>query len=376
MTVASTRKKLSLLISVIALAVTIPTSVVAEAAPQPQLIDASGLPITSVFNGITPDQQIRKTIILKVPLAPSTASLNFQGLAAVSFLGISSGPTGNACPTQSVCGQPGSTSVPGEVCDDQMGCVVDVHNQGSGPDFSQGTFETYQCTTCCIDWQPCTIPTGPPPSPPPNPCLDANVPLGSGPTGQDYSPNCSPIIIDPEAEGFHLTSAKAGVMFDMTGTGHPLQIAWTDPHFHNAFLALPGSDGLVHNGKELFGNFTPQPQSPNPNGFIALAQFDKPESGGNGDGIIDERDPVFSRLRLWIDANHDGVCQPEELHRLPELGIYSLALDYTESPRTDAFGNQFRYKARVNPGGRRDPRDQTPTGDPGRWTYDVFFVVK
>jgi hypothetical protein len=155
-----------------------------------------------------------------------------------------------------------------------------------------------------------------------------------------------------------------------------VQIAWTDPHFHNAFLALPGSDGLVHNGKELFGNFTPQPQSAHPNGFLALAQYDRTENGGNEDGIIDDKDAVFSQLRLWIDANHDGVCQPEELHRLQEFGIYSLALNFKESRRKDEFGNLFRYKARVNPGERRDRRDETPSGSPGRWAYDVFFVIK
>lgn len=190
------------------------------------------------------------------------------------------------------------------------------------------------------------------------------------------APAGSPIIIDTEGEGFHLTSDNAGVTFDISGTGHPVEMAWTDQQYHNAFLALPGEDGLIHNGKELFGNFTPQPPSQHPNGFIALAQYDKPMNGGNGDGIIDDHDEVFSRLRLWIDENHDGVCQPNELHRLPELGIYSLALNYAESRRTDEFGNQFRYKARVNPGERRDSRDETPSGEPGRWTYDVFFVIK
>jgi len=208
---------------------------------------------------------------------------------------------------------------------------------------------------------------------------------GAGPVGyfiqsdpNNPPPPCtvSPIIIDTEGQGFHLTSADAGVTFDITGTGHPIQMGWTDPNFRNAFLALPGSDGLVHNGKQLFGNFTPQPPSPSPNGFLALAEFDKPENGGNGDGIIDERDAVYSKLRLWIDENHDGVCQPNELHMLSELGVYSLALSYFESRRTDQFGDQFRYRARVDPGERRDPRDITPTGDPGRWAYDVFFVTK
>jgi hypothetical protein len=190
------------------------------------------------------------------------------------------------------------------------------------------------------------------------------------------NPDCSPILIDTEGEGFHLTSAAKGVMFDIRGNGHPIRIAWTAAESHNAFLALPGPDGLIHNGKELFGNFTPQPSSAHPNGFLALAEFDKPEHGGNGDGVIDERDMIYSRLRLWIDANHDGISQPGELHSLHELGIYSLALNYSESRKTDQFGNQFRYKARVNPGERRDRRDETESGEPGRWAYDVFFVNK
>lgn len=165
-------------------------------------------------------------------------------------------------------------------------------------------------------------------------------PLRPPPTG------CSPIIIDVEGEGFHLTSASGGVIFDITGTGHPIQIAWTDPRYHNAFLVLPGPDGLVRSGKDMFGNFTPRTSLPILTAFLALGEWDEPDQGGNGDGIIDERDAVFSRLRIWIDENHDGICQPEELHRLPEFGVNSLALKYTDSQRTDQFGNEFRYRGK------------------------------
>jgi hypothetical protein len=143
-------------------------------------------------------------------------------------------------------------------------------------------------------------------------------------------------------------------------------MGWTAAGVENAFLALPGVDGLVHNGKQLFGDFTPQPASNTPNGFAALAVYDDPKNGGNGDGIIDSHDAIFAYLRLWIDANHDGISQPEELRTLPSLGVTSISLNYKADQRTDQYGNVFRYRAQVNPG------DATNTG---RMAYDVFFVT-
>lgn len=184
--------------------------------------------------------------------------------------------------------------------------------------------------------------------------------------GSCCAANLSPILIDTTGQGFDLTSAAGGVMFDITGTGHPLQMGWTASGAANAFLALPGADGLVHNGKQLFGDFTPQPVSKNPNGFAALAVYDDPKNGGNGDGIIDSRDAIFASLRLWIDANHDGIATLDELQTLPSLGVTSISLNYKADQRTDQFGNVFRYRAQVNPG---DPANT------GRMAYDVFFVT-
>lgn len=178
----------------------------------------------------------------------------------------------------------------------------------------------------------------------------------------------SPIILDVTGQGFFLTSAANGVKFDISGTGNPIQMGWTATGANNAFLCLPDSNGRCDDGKDLFGNFTPQPPSSTPNGFAALAVYDLPANGGNGDGIIDSRDAVFSSLRLWIDANHDGISQPEELHTLPSLGINSISLAYTLSQRTDQYGNVFRYRATVNP-------DDPDAARVGRTAYDVFFVT-
>lgn len=176
----------------------------------------------------------------------------------------------------------------------------------------------------------------------------------------------SPIILDVTGEGFFLTNAENGVKFDLTGDGTAHQTGWTAPGANNAFLALPGADGLVHNGAQLFGNFTPQPSSPTPNGFAALAVYDQPANGGNGDGIIDARDAIFSSLRLWIDANHDGVSQPGELFTLPSLGINSISLNYKLDERQDQYGNLFSYRAQVNVG--------ASAAGTGRMAYDVFLI--
>lgn len=200
----------------------------------------------------------------------------------------------------------------------------------------------------------------------------------------------TPIVVDTDGKGFHLTSAKEGVMFDLAGDGRPQQFGWTAPGSTNAWLLLDRGLGTVVTGKQLFGNYTPQPPCSEPNndcknGYRALRVYDQPDHGGNGDGIIDYRDAVFCGidgqksnteggcLRLWIDANHDGIAQPEELHALPELGVYSIGLNYDQKlvdTFTDQFGNYFRYRGDLNP----NPRDGHSKD--GRFTYDVILVTE
>ena len=97
----------------------------------------------------------------------------------------------------------------------------------------------------------------------------------------------SPVIVDTMGEGFHLTDAANGVIFDLQGNGQLARWAWTQAGSHNAFLALDrNGNGAINNGQELFGNFTPQPKCDHPNGFLALAQFDTLRMAATGMGSL------------------------------------------------------------------------------------------
>lgn len=160
-----------------------------------------------------------------------------------------------------------------------------------------------------------------------------------------------PIIIDTANEGFQLTNAADGVDTEMVIPGHRPRFGWTKRGSHNAFLWLDG---------HLFGNYTEQPLSDNPNGFAALAAYDS-----NGDGIIDAKDPVYTQLRLWIDANHDGVVQPNELSTLPSLGVNAISLRYKTDKYVDEFGNHFRYRGSL----------RAAASNVDHTVYDVFLTI-
>lgn len=193
--------------------------------------------------------------------------------------------------------------------------------------------------------QQVTTVVAPPPTCHCNQCTGVCIPVG-----------CScPLAIDLLNEGMHFTSLADGVSFDFNGDGKPLSMSWTDPRYHNAWLALDRNhNGTIDSAQELF-TYVTEPQilsaDGKRSGWLALAAWDQSQYGGNGDGVIDAKDAIYSQLLLWIDENHDGISQPEELHPLQQMGVTNIELNYKNNKSyKDSYGNTFQFESFVTVG--------------------------
>lgn len=121
----------------------------------------------------------------------------------------------------------------------------------------------------------------------------------------------------------------------------PQRVGWTEPDSEVAFLVLDRNEnGIIDDGSELFGNATPKRDgSRAANGFEALLDLDGgPESS---DGAITASDGAYTRLRLWLDRNHNGRSEPDELLTLEEAGVVAIFTDYEVGRREDRHGNRY-----------------------------------
>ena len=162
---------------------------------------------------------------------------------------------------------------------------------------------------------------------------DGGPPIGSGDAGSaaddmgDGNNQADPLVLDLTGNGFDLTAlSPVSPYYDFTGTGLAAKTGWIG--IGSGFLVLDtGAQGA---GIQLFGS------SPTGgDGFASLAALDT-----NYDGQITSSDSEWSDLRVWVDANGNGVLDPDELFTLSQLGITSISLSYSADGAWDQ-GNEI-----------------------------------
>ncbi len=122
-----------------------------------------------------------------------------------------------------------------------------------------------------------------------------------------------PLILNFSNNGTILSDST--FLFDLNSDGFDETISM--PSSGCGFLAYDhNSDGVINNGKELFGPSTQ-------NGFAELSDFDE-----DGNLWIDENDKVFKDLLIWnqqADGNH-------KLLSLEDAGVGAISITSTKSP--------------------------------------------
>jgi len=127
------------------------------------------------------------------------------------------------------------------------------------------------------------------------------------------------MVLDLDGDGVAPTSQAEGVRFDLLGMG-PMRSAWV--RGYDALLVMDrNGNGVIDDGGELFGSATDLGGALASDGFQALAALDT-----NGNSLVEAEDIFWSGLRLWRDANTDGLSQQEELLTLEEAGVRSLSV--------------------------------------------------
>lgn len=187
----------------------------------------------------------------------------------------------------------------------------------------------------------------------------------------------SPLIISTNKQSkYELTSVQDGVLFDIDADGVPEQVAWTPPDSDIAFLALDrDGDGKITSGKELFGNYTLPGAS---NGYIALRMTALQTNGGISRGSVSSDDPVYERLLLWTDRNHNGFSESTELRHASEV-LSEIGLSYKPMKLEDQYGNRFRFRGWAHlrtEKGRNKPKNSRDDYDRTIHIWDVYFKIQ
>lgn len=155
----------------------------------------------------------------------------------------------------------------------------------------------------------------------------------------------SPLVLDLDGDGFWGTGPEDPTWFDLDGDGLRELITWNHRHSNDGFLWFDrNGNGEVDGGAELFGDATPLPSGKvAANGFEALAAFDSPSEGGDGDQVITAADAIWHDLQLWIDGDADGTLDPGESGPLARWSVLGISLAYLDSDEFDGNGNRHKY---------------------------------
>ena len=138
-------------------------------------------------------------------------------------------------------------------------------------------------------------------------------------------PRRDPLVLDLDGSGITTSAINPAspILFDHDGDGTKTASGWIASGEAIVVRDLNGN-GTIDNGRELFGDNTILTRGARAgqtaaNGFEALADLDS-----NNDGQFNSADAAFASVKLWKDANQNGISETGELFTFAQLGVASI----------------------------------------------------
>lgn len=150
-----------------------------------------------------------------------------------------------------------------------------------------------------------------------------------------------PLLLDLSGQGVTMTGIEDGVLFDTDNSGTLKRTGWAGPA--SGMLVIDNGSGKIDNISQMYSEYyagaagvNGQPgQKRFQDGFAALASED-----ADGNGAIDRHDPIWHKLRIWLDISHNGKVDPDELKTLDQWRITQIKVKASPVENDNRNGNR------------------------------------
>ena len=143
------------------------------------------------------------------------------------------------------------------------------------------------------------------------------------------------VVLDLDGNGADLVlGSRSHALFDYNGDGRGNDTAWIGSH--DGFLVIDrDNDGLITKQSELDLALEAEGARSGLEGLSAL--------DSNRDGQVDAGDARFRELKVWMDANGNGITDAGELRSLAEAGIDAIRLGRSAVSDQMALGSSAAF---------------------------------
>lgn len=155
-----------------------------------------------------------------------------------------------------------------------------------------------------------------------------------------------PLLLDLTGSGVKMVGLREGVLFDTDNSGSLKRTGWAGPHI--GMLVIDNGSGKIENISQMYSEYYAgaagiegQPgEKRYQDGFAALASEDS-----DGNGVIDERDPIWHNLRIWHDRLRNGIVDQGELASLDRWRISEIHVKASAVGHDDDHGNRVMARS-------------------------------